>query len=262
MYCTGGIRCEKASAYFKHRGFENVYQLEGGIIEYTRQVKAGGLESKFIGKNFVFDQRLGERITNDIVSKCHQCGTPCDNHTNCLNDGCHLLFIQCDACKAKNDNCCSTQCQKTIHLPLNEQVRLRRDLNDSNKIFKKGKSDTLLFKNQSKIVHISNIALTGNVKKTQPTGQSGSVGVGIFLGRATHFFTKANIGQFEITKNELHVGDTIIVKGPTTGHQEMKLLEMIVSHQPSITAHAGDIVTIKLPFRVRRSDKLYKTKKV
>jgi UPF0176 protein len=57
MYCTGGIRCEKASAYFKHKGFENVYQLEGGIIEYTRQVKAEGLESKFIGKNFVFDHR-------------------------------------------------------------------------------------------------------------------------------------------------------------------------------------------------------------
>ena len=74
MYCTGGIRCEKASAYFKHKGFENVYQLEGGIIEYTRQVKAEGLKSKFIGKNFVFDHRLGERITDDIVSQCHQCG--------------------------------------------------------------------------------------------------------------------------------------------------------------------------------------------
>jgi len=57
MYCTGGIRCEKASAYFKHKGFKNVYQLEGGIIEYARQVKTQGLDNKFIGKNFVFDQR-------------------------------------------------------------------------------------------------------------------------------------------------------------------------------------------------------------
>jgi len=97
MYCTGGIRCEKASAYFKHKGFENVYQLEGGIIEYTRQVKAEGLQSKFIGKNFVFDHRLGERITDDIVSQCHQCGAPCDVHTNCANEGCHLLFIHCDS---------------------------------------------------------------------------------------------------------------------------------------------------------------------
>src|SRR5690606_26627011 len=71
MYCTGGIRCEEASAFFKHNGFNNVYQLEGGIIEYTRQVKAEGIESKFIGKNFVFDHRLGERITDDIVSQCH-----------------------------------------------------------------------------------------------------------------------------------------------------------------------------------------------
>ena len=262
MYCTGGIRCEKASAYFKHRGFENVYQLEGGIIEYTRQIKAEGLESKFIGKNFVFDQRLGERITANIVSKCHQCGTPCDDHTNCANDGCHLLFIQCYACKAKNDNCCSAQCQETIHLPLDEQVKLRQGFKDSNKVFKKGKSDALVFKNQNKTSQISNIALSGNAKKTQTTGQSGTVGVGIFLGRATHFYSKANIGEFEITKNELQLGDTIIVVGPTTGHQEIKLSEMIVLQQPSIRACAGDIVTIKLPFRVRRSDKLYKTKKV
>jgi UPF0176 protein len=86
MYCTGGIRCEKASAYFKHQGFKNVFQLEGGIIEYTRQIKEENIESKFIGKNFVFDHRLGERITDDIIAQCHQCGKPCDNHTNCAND--------------------------------------------------------------------------------------------------------------------------------------------------------------------------------
>ncbi|GIS21182.1 MAG: hypothetical protein CM15mP121_0340 [Bacteroidota bacterium] len=57
MYCTGGIRCEKASAYFKHKGFQNVFQLEGGIIEYVKQVKQLGLENNFIGKNFVFDNR-------------------------------------------------------------------------------------------------------------------------------------------------------------------------------------------------------------
>src|SRR5688572_847839 len=95
MYCTGGIRCEKASAWMKHIGFRNVFQLDGGIIEYARQSKAQGIENKFIGKNFVFDERLGERITDDIIAVCHQCGKPCDDHTNCKNDGCHLLFIQC-----------------------------------------------------------------------------------------------------------------------------------------------------------------------
>ena len=121
MYCTGGIRCEKASAYFKHKGFENVYQLEGGIIEYARQVKAEGLESKFIGKNFVFDHRLGERITDDVVSQCHQCGKPCDVHTNCANEGCHLLFIQCEECAAAMEGCCSTSCVEIIHMPEEEQ---------------------------------------------------------------------------------------------------------------------------------------------
>src|SRR5690606_22563648 len=106
MYCTGGIRCEKASAYFKHKGFQKVYQLEGGIIEYTRQVKSEGLESKFIGKNFVFDHRLGERITDDIIANCHKCGKPCDTHVNCSNEACHLLFIQCDECAEAMHGCC------------------------------------------------------------------------------------------------------------------------------------------------------------
>ncbi|HYG51629.1 MAG TPA: rhodanese-related sulfurtransferase [Flavobacteriales bacterium] len=126
MYCTGGVRCEKASAYLKHHGFTDVNQLHGGIIDYVRQIKEQGLESKFIGKNFVFDQRLGERITNDIISVCHQCGKPCDNHTNCANDDCHLLFIQCDACKALMKNCCTHKCMDVIALPPAEQKKLRR----------------------------------------------------------------------------------------------------------------------------------------
>ena len=89
MYCTGGIRCEKASAYMLHKGFKNVYHVEGGIIEYARRAKEQGLPVKFKGKNFVFDERMGERISDDVIAHCHQCGTACDNHTNCKNDGCH-----------------------------------------------------------------------------------------------------------------------------------------------------------------------------
>lgn len=146
MYCTGGIRCEKASAYFKHKGFKNVYQLEGGIIEYTRQVKAEGLESKFIGKNFVFDNRLGERITDDIIAHCHQCGKPCDTHTNCKNDSCHLLFIQCDECSEKMHGCCSEECFKVVSLPEDIQKQLRKGKRNDAMIFKKGKSKNLLYK--------------------------------------------------------------------------------------------------------------------
>lgn len=139
MYCTGGIRCEKASAYMLHNGFKNVFHLEGGIINYARQAKEAGLESKFIGKNFVFDDRLGERITEHIIAKCHQCGKPADTHTNCKNDGCHLLFIQCDECAAKYDGCCSEACTNIYHLPLEAQQELRKGIDKGRMVFNKGK---------------------------------------------------------------------------------------------------------------------------
>ena len=146
MYCTGGIRCEKASAYFKHKGFKHVFQLEGGIIEYAKQVKAQGIDNKFKGKNFVFDERRGERISADIISHCHQCGAPCDTHVNCINEACHLLFIQCESCREKMQSCCSDACQTIINLPEEEQKRRRKGLHNSNKIFKKGRSEVLKFK--------------------------------------------------------------------------------------------------------------------
>ncbi len=146
MYCTGGIRCEKASAYYKHKGFKNVYQLEGGIIEYTRQVKAEQLENKFMGKNFVFDHRRSERISNDVIANCHQCGKPCDTHVNCANEACHLLFIQCADCAEVMNNCCSDSCKEINALPFEEQKRLRKGKHASNKIFKKGRSEVLKFK--------------------------------------------------------------------------------------------------------------------
>lgn len=162
MYCTGGIRCEKASAWFKHRGFKNVHQLEGGIINYANQVKEESLENKFIGKNFVFDERRGERISEDIISVCHQCGNPADTHTNCANDACHLLFIQCDACKGKMENCCSDECLDTIHLPIEAQKELRKGKNYSNKIFKKGRSEKLSFKmNKEKPISLAEQILKG-----------------------------------------------------------------------------------------------------
>ena len=143
MYCTGGIRCEKASAYYKHKGFKKVFQLEGGIINYVRQVNEKGIENKFIGKNFVFDDRRAERVTEDIIAKCHQCGKPADTHVNCANEACHLLFIQCDECSEKMEQCCSTPCQEIIHLPYEEQKALRKGQGNSNDIFKKGRADHL-----------------------------------------------------------------------------------------------------------------------
>lgn len=140
MYCTGGIRCEKASAYMLHNGFKNVFHLEGGIINYAKQVKENHQASKFIGKNFVFDNRLGERITDDIIARCHQCGKPCDTHTNCANNGCHLLFIQCNECREKYDGCCSIECKETIHLPLERQKQIRKGIDKGRNIFNKSKA--------------------------------------------------------------------------------------------------------------------------
>ncbi len=139
MYCTGGIRCEKASAYMLHQGFKNVYHLEGGIINYANQIKQAGLPSKFRGKNFVFDNRLGERVTDEIIAKCHQCGQPADTHVNCVNEGCHLLFIQCEECKEKYEGCCSTTCQDFIHLPLEQQKELRKGVDKGRNIFNKSR---------------------------------------------------------------------------------------------------------------------------
>ena len=146
MYCTGGIRCEKASAYLKYKGIQNVFQLEGGIIEYIRQVKDQNLENNFLGKNFVFDGRLGERVSDEIVSNCHQCGNPCDTHVNCANESCHLLFIQCDDCKKQMNNCCSDECKEINALPYDEQKLLRKGKGNSNQIFKKGRSTKLKYK--------------------------------------------------------------------------------------------------------------------
>jgi len=148
MYCTGGIRCEKASAWMKHRGFKNVFQLEGGIIKYAQEIKDQGIENKFIGKNFVFDERLGERITEDIIAVCHQCGSPCDDHTNCKNDGCHLLFIQCKSCAEKFNGCCSEECKNIIELPREKQKEIRRGVNKGRQVFKKGRSEKLNLKNR------------------------------------------------------------------------------------------------------------------
>jgi len=128
LYCTGGIRCEKTSAYLRHHGFRDVNQLHGGIIDYARQLEQDvTLNNNFVGKNFVFDERRGERISEDIISSCHQCDKPFDTHVNCRNVNCNLLFLQCDSCKEKYENCCSIECIEIVKLPLDEQKKLRKE---------------------------------------------------------------------------------------------------------------------------------------
>ncbi|TPD72043.1 oxygen-dependent tRNA uridine(34) hydroxylase TrhO [Flavobacterium microcysteis] len=260
MYCTGGIRCEKASAYFKHQGFKNVFQLEGGIINYAKQIKEENIESKFIGKNFVFDHRLGERITDDIISQCHQCGKPCDNHTNCENEGCHLLFIQCDECKAVMENCCSTECQEIIHMSLADQVKLRRGVKNGNMIFRKGKSEKLKFKHSGELSDTPLAkASIDTLEAVKPKDIRQKIKTKkALIGKAEHYFVKSEIGQFLIEKDELKIGDKIIISGPSTGNQELQITKMFVDGAEGTTAKPGDKITLSLPFRIRLSDKLYK----
>ncbi len=145
LYCTGGIRCEKASAYLKHHGFEDVNQLYGGIINYAHQIKELDIDSKFKGKNFVFDERLGERITDEVISHCHQCGEACDTHTNCENDDCHLLFIQCPKCAEQYSGCCSEECSNVIKLPADERLVYRKK-------YQERYAGTQIYRNRRRIV--------------------------------------------------------------------------------------------------------------
>ncbi|WP_121964804.1 rhodanese-related sulfurtransferase [Myroides sp. N17-2] len=253
MYCTGGIRCEKASAYFRHHGFKNVYQLEGGIIEYTRQVKAEGLESKFIGKNFVFDHRLGERITDDIISNCHQCGKPCDTHVNCANEACHLLFIQCDECAEKMHGCCSDPCLDIIQLPEDEQKRLRQGVQKGNLIFKKGRSENLEFQKERNVfeeIKAVKVSAVTQIRKKQVERK-------VLIGSAQHYFTKASVVQFIVDK-ELNIGDKIAIVGPTTGDERLTIEKMMVNGVEVSTANNGDKMTMEVGFRIRKNDQLFK----
>ena len=128
LYCTGGIRCEKASAWLKHNGFEHVKHLKGGIIDYKRQVEEEGLPNKFKGKNFVFDERMGERISDEIISYCHLCAKEkSDTHIHCKNQACHVLFLCCDKCLEKKKGYCSYKCMTFDLLPEGVKKRLTKN---------------------------------------------------------------------------------------------------------------------------------------
>ncbi len=129
LYCTGGIRCEKASAWMKHNGFKNVRHIKGGVIDYAHQVKEKGLPNKFLGKNFVFDERLGERVGGEIISTCHLCDkNKTDEHRHCKNMNCHVLHLSCDDCLEKYRGYCSNFCRLCNSLPAKvNRFLVRRD---------------------------------------------------------------------------------------------------------------------------------------
>lgn len=126
LYCTGGIRCEPTSAWLKQQGFKDVNQLQGGIIQYAQDVKKKKIDSKYKGKNFVFDGRTAEAVTDDVMGTCHNCGTAANTHVDCPNEVCHVLFIQCTECQAKMNKCCSDDCVKIMQMPEEDRKAYRK----------------------------------------------------------------------------------------------------------------------------------------
>lgn len=111
MACTGGIRCERASAYVNKKGIaKKVYQINGGIHRYVEKYPDG----YFRGKNYVFDSRIAIRVNDDILAECDLCCAPCDDYTNCINAQCNNHFIACNTCKETYNNSCSQECQQAL----------------------------------------------------------------------------------------------------------------------------------------------------
>ena len=130
LYCTGGIRCEKASAWLKHNGFDDVRHLKGGIIEYAHQIKAQNLSNRFRGKNFVFDERMSESVGHEIIATCHLCRVvACDTHHHCKNAVCNVLHIGCATCVVERQGYCSGRCRLFDTLPENQKKLFARYFN-------------------------------------------------------------------------------------------------------------------------------------
>lgn len=121
MYCTGGIRCEKASAYMKEQGFKDVSQLKGGILTFGKEFP----DTTWEGTCFVFDRRLVSPVNSEgvAISNCETCGAKCDLCRNCSNLECDKLIIQCMDCKQKLLGCCSEECFAKHRLYKNKQLK-------------------------------------------------------------------------------------------------------------------------------------------
>jgi UPF0176 protein len=150
------------------------------------------------------------------------------------------------------ENCCSTECLEITHLPLDEQVKLRRGKQVGNKVFRKGKSDALKFKNSGELPNKPLAkAISKNIRQKITVKK-------VLVGKAEHYFTKSKVAQFLIENKELSVGDKVLISGPTTGEQELTITTLFVDGKSCETAKKGDQITFEVPFRIRLSDKLYK----
>jgi UPF0176 protein len=123
-YCTGGVRCEKLSAYLLHQGFKEVYQLNGGIINYSQNPETKG--KYFEGKCYVFDERISIPVnfTDEykVTGKCHHCGIATDRYVNCANLDCHKQHFECEECEEKWARSCSIECMNAERHELIQKI--------------------------------------------------------------------------------------------------------------------------------------------
>lgn len=131
-YCTGGVKCEKASAFLLESGFDNVYQLHGGIIKHG--LEAGGKD--FEGKCYVFDNRITvevNQVNPNVIANCHICKTDCDRMLNCANPKCNLHVPLCEDCAVEFDGACSAECKENPNKrPFNKTGYYQKTLNGYN----------------------------------------------------------------------------------------------------------------------------------
>lgn len=123
-YCTGGIRCEKLTSYLLKSGFKKVFQLKGGIVNYSKDPHTLG--SDFDGRCYVFDQRISvpvNHVNPTIISRCHHCQRPCEEYVNCANLDCHVRFFCCEECARVHLRSCSAACREVEH----HEFRIKSD---------------------------------------------------------------------------------------------------------------------------------------
>lgn len=257
LYCTGGVRCEKASSFLKHQGFQDVNQLYGGIIQYANEIKKEGLPSKFVGKNYVFDARTEEAITDDVLTSCDVCGRAEDTMVNCENETCNLLFVQCKNCADALDGACSMECNRIINLPEAEQAKLRKAYGESSTSMYKSrikpnlKSLSLL--DSAKLLFRRFVKMTKSLVDEVAEDQNRA-----YIGKVKHFFAKAQIIEFIFEGHELKDGDELVIDGNTTKNYRFKVKDLQVDGLPANIAHSGGVVTLKVGQYIRKNDSIYK----
>ncbi len=255
LYCTGGVRCEKTSAYLKHHGFDDVNQLYGGIIAYKHEIDEKGLDNKFVGKNFVFDGRVEETISDEVIATCDICSTPADDMVNCSNVACNLLFIECPRCANLLEGACSMECYRIMQLPEDKQKELRKAAGANQRNYTERLRKDL--KPLTKLEQAQLMLRAWMKKLTQREAAEDQL-PGKYIGKVSHYYRKAQVVEFILEGQTLQTGDALVFRGETTDDVRVTITELRVDGVPAEHAQPGDVVTVHSTEYLRKNDIIYK----